>query len=50
MSAYLYYINGFRETENYFKSIGRFTADEWDRLVAGESINKGGNEFYIKKM
>lgn len=28
-------------------SVGRFTEDEWNMMVAGETITKNGNEYSI---
>lgn len=43
-----YYINGWREGKNYFLRLGRFTEEEIDRMVNGEVITKGENEFSIE--
>lgn len=43
----MFMVNGWRESRSYFQSVGRFTKDEWDRMVAGETITKNGNEFSI---
>lgn len=43
-----YYINGFRETFNHFKQVGKFTEAEWTKLLSGEVIIKRENEFYIE--
>lgn len=43
-----YYINGFREGENYFYRLGRFTEEETEMLIKGEIVVKGDNEFYME--
>lgn len=43
-----YYINGWREGRNYFFRIGRFTEEEIERLLNGETVTKGDNEFCIE--
>lgn len=43
-----YYINGWRYGKSYFMSFG-FTAREMERLMDGEIIKKGENEFWIIK-
>lgn len=43
-----YYINGWREGRSYFLSLGRFTEDEIERMISGETIAKGNNEFSIE--
>lgn len=42
-----YFINGWRESKNYFLRVGHFTHDELDRLDNGETIKKGGNDYRI---
>lgn len=42
-----FYVNGFEETENYAKSIGRFTEREMSVLSSGETIKKDDNTFRI---
>lgn len=41
-----YYINGWRESEKYFKSF--LTEDEYNRCINGEVIIKNGNEFFVR--
>ena len=41
-----YYINGWRYGRSYFLSFG-FTREEYDRMVNGEVIRRGANEFWI---
>lgn len=43
-----YYINGWREGRNYFMRLGRFTDNEMEKLLSGEVVVKGSNEFYIE--
>lgn len=43
-----FYINGWREGRNYFFRIGRFTEEEVERLLNGEIVTKGDNEFCIE--
>lgn len=42
-----YFINGWREGRSYFLSF-RFTQEEIDRMVNGETIVRGTNEFSIE--
>lgn len=42
-----YFINGWSEREGYFFSHG-FSAEEIERLEAGETICKDGNEYRIE--
>lgn len=44
-----YYINGWNYCRRYFMDIGRFTENELERLMNGETIVKGDNEFRIEK-
>ena len=44
-----YYINGFREGEAYFTTLGKFSESEWKDLLDGKVIVKNNNEFYIMK-
>lgn len=43
-----FYINGWEEGEEYFKSIGRFRDSEMDEMISGEVIKKNGNTFRIR--
>lgn len=43
-----YYINGWRESKNYFMELGRFTDEELKMLECGDIVIKGANEFYIE--
>lgn len=43
-----YYINGWKEGKSYFLSFG-FTEDEINRMIAGETISRDGNEFWIER-
>lgn len=40
-------INGWRESEARFLNLGRFTEEEMIKLMNGEVVHKGDNEFYI---
>ena len=41
-----YYVNGFRESRNYFLSFG-FTLGEMEQMIAWYTIKRGKNEFSI---
>jgi hypothetical protein len=43
-----YFINGWKYGKSYFLSFG-FTASEMERLIDGEIVKKGENEFWIIK-
>ena len=43
-----YYINGWTENRSYFMQLGRFTQNEIARMIAGEVIKKGNNEYWIE--
>lgn len=43
-----FYINGWREGEEYFKSIGRFSDSEMDEMISGKAIKKNGNTFRFR--
>lgn len=45
-----YYIDGWKESESYFKSVGNFTENEWNRLKQGEIISKYDKEFWIEDL
>ena len=47
---YRYYINGWRESEEYFCERGRFTLDEKKRLKAGETISKDNNTYSVEEI
>ena len=42
----IYFINGWRSGKSYFLSFG-FTASEIERMIDGETIRHGENEFWI---
>lgn len=42
-----YFINGFEEGSQYFRSIGYFTDDDMSEMAAGKTIEKNGNRFRI---
>ena len=44
-----YFINGFREGKRYFMSLvsGNITQEQCDKLMRGEVITIGDNEFWI---
>ena len=43
-----FYINGFQESENYWKSIfGTPTLEEAKKLNNGDIVEKGSNKFWI---
>lgn len=42
-----YMINGWRESRSYFMSF-RWNTDEIERMIAGETIIRNGNEFSIE--
>lgn len=42
-----YFINGWRYGESYFKSFG-FSESEYERMISGETIIRGENEFWIE--
>lgn len=43
-----YYINGWEESRSYFKSVGRFTEEEKEKLKKGETVEKHGDTFRIE--
>lgn len=42
-----FFINGWEESEGYFREIGRFGKASMDRMATGETIEKNGNRFRI---
>lgn len=43
----IYYINGWRESEHYFFSLGNFTDAEINKMEAGNIVSKNGNDFWF---
>ena len=47
--GYAYYINGWRESRNYFFDIGNFTDEELKQLYNGEQVEHGDNIFWLEE-
>ena len=43
-----FFINGWEESEGYFREIGRFGKASMDRMAAGETIERDGDRFHIR--
>lgn len=43
-----FYINGWEESEAYFRDIGRFSESRMEQMASGETIERDGNTFYIR--
>lgn len=43
-----FYINGWEEGMEYFRSIGRFDDARMDQMASGKTIERDGNTFYIR--
>ena len=43
-----FYINGWEESEAYFKDIGRFSESRMEQMASGETVERDGNTFCIR--